>query len=322
MSKRIAIIDGDLLVYKCAAAAEERTILVTHKPTSISKSFKTRTDFKKVMKEKNKEITEDYSIEDQQEAESPAFCFKVIRQKIEKIKRETNADSAEVWCTDVDNFRLDLPLPKRYKSNRKDTIRPVLLSDAQEYVKRAFGAKQAKGLEVDDMIIVRGYEELEKGNFPILPLWEKDTMQATGLNIWIEDTNLIETLPELGEIFLANSSTVKGNGLKFLCHQWIYGDRSDLFCGYDLANVKFGAKSSYEYLKDLDTPKACLEAVIKKYKEWYPEPFEYTAWNGEVIQADWKFLLDIYFKCCWMKRRVDDPSDPRELFDKYGVVYE
>lgn len=322
MTKRISIIDGDLLVYKCAAAAEERSIVVTHQPTGITKSFKTRTEFKKIMKSKNKEITEDYKIEDHQEPESPAFCFKVIRQKIEKIKRLTNSDEVEIWCTDVDNFRLDLPLPTRYKSTRKDQIRPILLKEAQDYVKRSFNAKQAKGFEVDDMIIIRSYEELEKGNYPILPIWEKDTTQATNLNIWIEEDNQIKTLPELGELIFNKPNTVKGSGLKFLCFQWLFGDTTDNYCGYDLVDARFGAKSAYDLLIDLTTVKECLEIVIQKYKEWYPEPFEYTSWDEKIIKADWKFMLDLYFKCCWMKRRIDDPSDPKELFDKYGVMYE
>ena len=322
MSKRTLIIDGDLLVYRCAAAAEERSIVVTHQPTGIKKSFKTRTAFKKVMQEKNKEITSEYLIEDHQEPESPSFCFKVIRQKIEKIKRLTQADEIEIWCTDINNFRLDLPLPTKYKGNRKNSIKPVLLKDAQEYIKRVFGAKQADGLEVDDMIIIRSYEELEKGNYPILPIWEKDTTQATNLNIWTEETNLIETLPEFGKLTFAKPSTIKGNGLKFLCFQWIYGDDSDGYKASALSETTFGAKSVYDYLVDSKSIKECLELVIKKFKEFYPEPFEYTAWNQEVIKADWKFMLEMYFKCCWMKRSVDDPSDPKQLFDKYEVTYE
>lgn len=331
MNKRILLIDGDIIAYLCAAAAEERSILVTHQPTGITKSFKTRTAFKKVMKEKNKEITEDYTIEDQQEAESPAFCFKVIRQKIEKIVRETKADEFEVYAEDENNFRLDLPLPSakdvpakgRYKGQRETMIRPLLLSDAKDYLKRVYGSKKSSGHETDDTLSIRGYEELAKGNIPIVSTIDKDAYQGDKLSIYNfdDDKPKVVEVPELGSLRY-KAPTVKGDGLKFLCFQWLWGDSSDNYHGYQLANTVFGAKSAYDLLVDVQSVKECLEIVIQKYKEWYPEPFEYTSWDEKVIKADWKFMLDLYFKCCWMKRRIDDPSDPKELFDKYGVLYE
>lgn len=317
--KRISIIDGDLIAYRCAAAAEERSIKVKHLPTGIEKSFKTRTEFKERMQERGKEITGDYQIEDHQEPESPYFCFRVIRQVLEKIKRLTNSDELEIWCTDADNFRLELPLPSKYKGNRDDMIRPLLLKDAQEYLKRSHGAKQAQGMEVDDMIIIRAYEEQSKGNYSILPIWEKDTTQACGLVLYTEETDEFTVLPELGYLEFHKTKGVKGSGLKFLCFQWIFGDNSDHYKASDLAEERFGAKSAFDLLEPLQSPKECIELVISKFKQWYPESFEYKDWQGNTIKADWKFLLDLYFKCCYMKRSKDDPSDYNQLLRLYDV---
>jgi len=329
--KRILLIDGDIIAYLCAAAAEERSIVVTHKPSGITKSFKTRTEFKKVMKSKNKEITDDYEIEDHQEPESPSFCFKVIRQKIEKIIKQTNADEYEVYAEDANNFRLDLPLPAgdkkpsdgRYKGQREDILRPLLLKDAKDYLKRIHKAHKSIGHETDDTLSIRAYEELSKGNIPIVSTIDKDAYQGDGIYVYNfnDDKPEVVQIPELGSLRY-KAPTVKGEGLKFLCFQWLWGDSSDNYHGYQLANTTFGAKSAYDLLVDLTTVKECLEVVIKKYKEWYPEPFEYQSWEDKTIKADWKFMLELYFKCCWMKRSVDDPSDPRELFNKYGVDYE
>ena len=60
MNKKVLILDGDSIAYRCAAAGEQRSIEVTHKPTGIKKSFKHRTEFKKSMEERCKEITDDF----------------------------------------------------------------------------------------------------------------------------------------------------------------------------------------------------------------------------------------------------------------------
>ena len=73
--KKVIILDGDSVAYKCAAAAEQRSIDVLHKPTGKSKVFKHRTEFKKSMLERGKEITADYEVTDVQESE-PRICSK------------------------------------------------------------------------------------------------------------------------------------------------------------------------------------------------------------------------------------------------------
>lgn len=330
--KRVLLIDGDQIAYVCAAAAEERTILVKHKPTGIEKSFKTRTEFKEAMQKRNKAITEDYEIEDKVEAESVSFCLKVIKQKIANLIRDTQADEHEIYAGDSNNFRLKLPLPKsnkegntgQYKGNRSNTVRPILLPDAKAYLHRVMRAQSVDGMEVDDMLSIRAYEELAKGNIPIIASFDKDTYQAQGCYIYyFKDKNAkVYHIPELGNLTFKAPSTVKGDGLKFLCYQLLVGDFVDGFCSYDCSTKRFGPKTAYNLLKDLASEKECLEMVLKVFKERYPEPFTYTAWDDSIIESSWKHQLEMYFACCWMKRSRDDPSSPWILFDKYNVEYE
>lgn len=318
-NKRIGLIDGDLLAYVCAAAAEERSIKVTHSPTGITKSFKNRTEFKEKMQSRGKEITEDYSIEDIQEAESPAFCFKVIRMKIEKYKRDLSLDEVEIWTDDINNFRLQLPLPSLYKGQRDEMIRPLLLKEAKGYLKRSQGAHSPDGCETDDVITYRAYEELSKGNLPVVISFDKDSMQCSGLEIYNEKAEMLYVIPELGHLTYHKTKGVKGSGVKFLCLQWMWGDPSDNYHSAELAEEKFGAKSAFDILEPLESPKECIEAVVAKFKQWYPEPFVYKDWRGNQIKADWRSLLDLYFKCCYMKRSKDDPSDSNVFFHQYDV---
>jgi hypothetical protein len=76
LSKVIALIDLDTPVYKAAAAVEERGIIVTHSPTGIQKSFSTRTEFKDLLKSKDRiDKLSEYEIEDTQEAEPAEHAF-------------------------------------------------------------------------------------------------------------------------------------------------------------------------------------------------------------------------------------------------------
>ena len=73
-------------------------------------------------------------------------------------------------------------------------------------------------------------------------------------------------------------------------------------------------------MKDLTTEQELIHAVINQYKSWYPEPFEYTAWNGDIIQGDYKQQLQLYFRCCRMMQYENDDLDLGKFLEKYGVT--
>jgi hypothetical protein len=320
MSKTVLIIDGDIVAFRSAAIAEERSILVTHQPTGIEKSFKNRTEFKKAMKERNKEITSDYSVTDVQDAVSPAVCNKTIKQIIENFKKAVQPDSTEIYIGGKGNFRDDLPLPVKYKSHRAGNIRPLLLADAKSYMKRACGALSHDGIEADDVLSIRGYEELAKGNKPVLATFDHDAQGHSGL--WVynfnEENAVPKEIPQLGEIYSKNSD-FHGTGLKMLAAQICGGDRSDGYRAYDLSEVKFGAKKVIDLLQPCQTEKEVLEAVVSQFRKFYPEEFVYTAWDGTEHKADYKSMLSLYFQCAMMKRTWDDDLDYIKFLNSYGV---
>ena len=80
MSKVIALIDLDTPVYKAAAAVEERGIIVTHSPTGVQKSFSTRTEFKDLLKSKDKiDKLSEYEIEDTETITGPPVAVDTDR---------------------------------------------------------------------------------------------------------------------------------------------------------------------------------------------------------------------------------------------------
>lgn len=320
--KRVLILDGDSIAYKCSAAGEQRSIEVLHKPSGICKSFKHRTEFKEAMQARGKEITEDYQITDKQDSEPLEYILSTCKRHIERIANLTNADDVVIFAGETWNFRNELPLPKPYKGNRSGSLRPVHLQEAKKYLRNKFNALEAVGCEVDDETCVAAYENLAAGNLPLLYRYEKDSDSFDGITLVTEGFSDVEykVIPELGSLTFEKNK-VKGDGIKFLAYQWIDADPVDNYKAHELSKVRFGPKSAYEVLKALESPKEVLEAVIQQFKVFYPEKFEYMDFKGEQHEADWRYMLELYFQCCRMHRRKNDPLDVNELFDKYGVKY-
>ena len=319
--KKVLILDGDSIAYKCSAAAERRFINVLHKPTGKSKEFKHRTEFKKAMLEKGKEITEDYEVTDGQEPEPIEFVLNTIKNHINRISEYAEPTELVIYAGEQFNFRYELPLPKPYKGQRKDTIRPIHLAKAKEFIRRKYNGEEALGAEVDDFCCAAAYDALRAGDKPIMYRYEKDQDSFNGITLLLEDEMGFseKVVPEVGSL-VYNKGTVKGDGLKFLAYQWIVGDSSDNYCAYDLSKVKFGAKSGFDVLKDCKTEQEILLAVTKQFQVFYPDSFEYVDCHGKHQEADWKSMLDLYYKCCRMKRSNSDKLDYRELLDQYGLT--
>lgn len=320
-SKKILILDGDSIAYRCASAGEQRSVLVTHKPTGIQKAFKHRTAFKEHMLSRNKEITEDYEVQDCQSPEPLANVLNTVKNHIGRIVKEVKPDELVIYAGESGNFRLNLPLPrgKPYKGQRSSMMRPVHLDAAKKYLQENYNAKAASGCEVDDMCSVAAYDALRAGDKPIMFMCDKDQFQLDGVTLLYDDRHFAyQLVPVLGELRIEKTS-IKGLGLKFLAYQWICSDPVDNYCAYDLSKVRFGPKSAYNVLADCKTEQEVLEAVKKQFKTFYPEEFEYTDCFGKQQKADWFSMMQMYYKCCRMMRSIDDKLDCADLFDQYGV---
>ena len=317
---RILILDGDSIAYRCSAAGEERFIKVKHQPTGKEKIFKHRTEFKQSMLERGKEITEDYLIEDCQEPEPISYVINTIKNHIKRIEDEVKPDKTIIFAGEQFNFRLDLPLPKKYKGQRTDTIRPIHLQAAKKFLQNSYKAAEAVGKEVDDECCIAAYDALKLGYEPVMYFYEKDQYQLDGVTLLYDNTSYFEyeTVPVLGSLRLEKKA-VKGLGLKFLAYQWVCSDPVDNYCAYDLSNTKFGPKSAYNLLVDCESEKEVLNKVKEQFQKFYPEPFEYQDWKGETHKADWLSMLKLYYKACRMMRSQEDTLDAEDLFNQYGV---
>lgn len=313
--KRVLIIDGDIAIFRNAAAIEKRSILVTHLASKRTKVFGNRTKFKEFLAAKNLTYNElDYLIEDQQEAQDPVISFRLVKSLFDKLEAQTFADEVEVYVgNDAPTFRESLPLPSPYKNNRSSIIKPVHLKATKSYVKKHYGFSTFEGLETDDVVTIRCYEELAKGNIPILATIDKDAWQTQGVLLldWTKSKDGETVLvPDLGNMLeKPKPSKVTGLGLRFLAYQILAGDPTDTYQPYELSKLKYGPVKAMTAVNSATNKSELFSVIENQFKALYPEPFEYVDCHGITQSADWEDMLSVYFKCAYMKRSWDDTCD-------------
>jgi len=328
MTERVLIVDADLIAYQYAAANEKRTILAKHLKSGREKIFKTRTELKTLLKEKNMEFKpEDYEIEDVQTAASIRFALRNVKGVIQRLTEHTWADRVELYLGTGKVFRHALALPTPYKDNRDDLIKPLQLADVRRYLQVKHKAQLVKGIETDDMITIRAYEELAKGNYPIIASADKDAQQSQGVEVlnFGQEEWQGKVIPDVGSLWKVvigkgPATDIKGDGLKFLAFQTLAGDKADTYFGYKLSKLSYGPAKAFKALENTKTEQEILQVLISEFKRLYPEPFDYTDCHGvSHSDVDWFEMLQLYWSCAYMKRSIDDESSFIQFAAERGV---
>ena len=321
--KTVAIIDLDTPCYAAAAVCDNKSILVKHNPTGKEKIFKNRTEFKELIKSKSAKYNlEDYSITDIQEPEPVENACHIVKTGINRILEDIDPDEVIFVISGSSNFRDNLALPSKYKSNRQDMIRPVLLQDVREFAKNKYKPFVAQNEEADDMQVYMGYDALSNGYKPVLVTIDKDVLAYSGLYVYNQDKPEvgIQEIPKFGYLEIDSKNKVRGKGFLWYCFQQLNGDITDGYKPTDLAGIKFGEKSAYKLLTDCKNEQEALSVVVDAYRRWYPSDFIYVDWQGVTHGASYESILDMYFKCCRMKSHEFDELDSVDFFTrKYGV---
>lgn len=345
----IVILDSDQNSFQAASSNETKTIEVTHKASGRKKSFKTRTEFwgnkKKSIggwlgdvnitretKNQTPFTKEDFEVVDVQTPNNIAFCLNNLKSKINGIVSHLGLTEYKCILGGHSNFRLNLPAPEQYKSNREDAIRPLQLQEARDYLIKHHNAEVIEGMEGDDKIAQYGYEGyqhfLKHGWFNyIIATFDKDNLTQSCLmfNTYSDSGVFKHPVPILvddgvGGLFLEKGK-VKGHGFKLLCFQLAVGDPSDHVLPYQSFDLKFGETSAYKLLQPLKTKKECLEAVILQYLEWFPNGVNFTNWDGTEVSMKTGQWLDNIYKMVHMKLSENDKSNIATLIKELGIDF-
>lgn len=327
----VAVIDGDIVAYRCAAANETRSVIAVHNDTADSVVFDTMTAFKEWAGSEANE----YTVSPHQEAGPIEHAYKSIKTIIQNICTKAKCDEYIVVISGDDNFRLTLPLPTRYKDSRKENVKPVQLRACKMYLVQHHAAEVSKGVEADDVLVSymnRGYKDKD---YVVQCSLDKDAKHGPGwLYDWttMDEPELIEGFGELNLILKetgkkkangepAVDKSVKGKGRVWLYYQMVFGDPVDCYKPCELAKAKFGEIGAYDLLKNAKDDKEALEAVVAKYKLWYPKPVTYKDWEGNLQTKDWMEIMQMYTDCAFMRRWEGDRFDVKKGLDKLGIQY-
>ncbi len=315
--KTIAILDADIIAFRCSAANESRSIRVTHKVTQQVTEHAHRTGFKEHIKGSFE--VDEFEIEDVQTCEDISHAFHAMNTTIDALVKSCGADGYELYISGDNNFRDNLPLPTKYKAGRS-SIKPLQLADCRNYLVKKKGAAVVHDKEVDDVLAQRCYEGLRDKVKTVACTIDGDQNGVAG---WMYNWTKMQQ-PKLvkgfGSIELTKGNKdFDGHGRKFYYAQWILGDAVDAFKPSEIANKKFGVVAMYKLLGDCKDDKECVQAVYNQYRAWYPTPVTYTAWDGKEYTKDVIEIMDMYAACAHMKRFDDDIFDTKKLLTNLGI---
>lgn len=325
----VVVVDGDEVAYMIAAACETRGVIIKNTSTGAESEFRNKTQFLKLLK--GMEYPDDlFSITETQVAEPAKNAFSTIKKRIESIKNRFNTNNIEIYVGGENNFRDSLPLPVKYKGNRDDTLRPILLDDCKNYLLTYAGAKLVTGYEVDDAQVMRQWGGYINKTKIINLSRDKDSKGCMG---WLANPDDKDDVPAefidgLGSLYIDDKKKVRGSGRIFLYFQVCVGDKADNYNPRDLVEQvrgkkpKFGDKAAYTLLAQCKTDKECLQSLHDLYLSWFgSEKFSYKTWDGKVVDnADYITALQLYFDCARMLRWEGDKVIVRSMLNKMEVM--
>lgn len=322
----ILVIDGDEVAYSIASACEDRGIRVTNTSSNGEATFKTRTKMKKFLK--GIDVPEGLlNVEDTQVAEPLPNALSTVKSKIANLKEKFETDQVEIYLSGADNFRLSLPLPVQYKSGRKDSIRPLLLNDIKEYLIKYHKAVVVEGDEADAALTTRMWDGYKNKKKIIAVTQDKDARGAAG-HLYNPNTDELLYIDGIGDLYLNDKGDVKGIGRMWFYYQLLIGDWSvDTFDPRRIVEAvtgklpKWGEKTCYNYLAEIESDAHAWKLIVAKYKEWFgEEDFSYQAWDGSTFTGNYLDALQLIADCAHMARWKGDRLNVRSILTKMKVI--
>lgn len=324
MSKfQTAIIDADFIKYMAAACGEKRSIIVTNIHTGEEYTFKTRTEFYGRGKNggwlaeynlaKNLDLTfTDFDIKDVQTKLDFSNCTNVVDYQIRQGLAGIRTNKYKAFVGRGDSFRVERSTLLKYKGQRTDLLKPLYLTDVEEYLIEKYNAEIVTGIENDDRCVMECYKQPDN----ILMAAEKDFYSCPVKYYNAAAKVGIINCDCFGKLALNDKKEVKGYGRLHLYYQVCAGDKSDNYCANAASDVKWGEMSAYNALKDCKNDKEAWLAVEKVFKLLYPEPKQFTGWRGDTLHINWEYVMNECFDMARMWRFENDYVKASDVLNK------
>lgn len=249
MKEMIAVIDGDVLVYRCSAAAQKTCYQVSYVD---DEGFTHHLDLPDGSKNRQiKRERPDAEWHSWIEAEDVSHALQITKQMLSNILKALGQLESllitdyRLYLTGPSEavFRHQIATIKGYKANRKDQVRPVHYQAVRDYMVEHWNAVICgDGLEADDQISIDAYAA-----DCVIVTNDKDMDQIPGLHYNPIEKELYRVLPH--------------QAYRFLFEQALSGDSTDNIQGIP----GIGANKAKALLFDVEDD-ALLDACIDAYE--------------------------------------------------------
>jgi len=270
-----ALIDGDILVYRCAFAAESTryTLLDPESGVPIGQ-FESSADMKAYIKE-NALSEGEYEVDRERLYEPLSHALANVKSVMNTILTRVGTQDYHLFLSQGKCFRNNIATILEYKANRKDAPRPIYYDETREYLVNQYGARIYSSIEADDALAMC------QTNDTVIVSIDKDLLQVPGKHYnWVKDQK-VWVAPDVG--------------LRKLYMQVLSGDPTDNIPG--IRGV--GEATARKMLADVPTSKkdlstACTAAwdnYLKSDKNTLFTPtkedglWNYTSWAGMTCTA-------------------------------------
>lgn len=264
-----ALIDLDILVYKCGFAAEHK-MYVVWRGNNIVNEFRYKKEAVQFVDGDTNLIIDSYV-----ELEPLSHALHLVNQMIETCMTETGASDYTGFLTGKDNFRDKVATIRKYKD--RDSRKPAHYDDIRKHMIKRHKAVVIDGMEADDALAMAQME----GEDTVICSIDKDLRMIPGYHFNLNS----RVLDEVSEI----------EGYRNFFKQMIQGDDTDTIPGiYKLT----GEKCKKQYLDRIaacEDTEELIHNVLNIYYQAVDEDIEYYNYlNDEALPEIAKLL--------WMSR--------------------
>lgn len=320
------VIDYDGVIFKSACVAQSTSIRVKVKKDNSEFVFKNKTEVHGRDRKKSggwlatQGLTlDDVELQEELEVQPVENALQVAKTMIKGILAEFDTEDYYGYVSGEGNFRKDICTLLEYKGNRKDLAPPVHREAVKQYLIDYHKGIPSQGREPDDCVVTDMQTALKSKQDLIGIIFEKDYMGCDGNWYNYNDKELYK-VRGFGELHRTDSG-VKGFGRLWKYFQVSWQDQSDNYFANCFSSVKNGEVKVYNVLKHCTTDKQAFEAMVRHFKELYPEPKVVQGCKGEVL-IDWLYVMQEQFNMAHLERFPGDRINVKQTLDLLGVKYD
>jgi 5'-3' exonuclease len=263
------LIDGDILVYRAAFAAEHTKCTLTLGTGEVL-VFKGKRALNAWIKENLP--NDEYDVEFERVIEPLSHALQNVKSIMRTILDGANVSDYIVYLTASDSrtFRDELATIAKYKGNRDNAPRPKWYHEVRDYIMRHLNTEVCEGIEADDALAMAQTKDT------VIVSVDKDLLQIPGLHFnWVKDEKY-NVSPETGR--------------RNLYEQVLKGDRTDNIMGIPGVGDVRAKKMLAECVTEEDMWVLCLDAwrdyFVKSDNK--DERFKFDEETGVVTYTSWK----------------------------------